>query len=533
MWKRIAVVGSSACGVRHQIRDRIDGRLVGGDDHAGGLVVPPRTLGGVTVVFRNAAHRYRLQGRIWVLWSLYLLVGLACSRQPQSVPPRHVFLITVDTLRADHMSLYGYDRRTTPFLDELAQQGVVFEQAIAQWPKTGPSMASLFTGMYPKTTGMRHRAALRLVQSYLTLPEFFKEQGFKTLAVVSNPVLSARLDWHHGFDEYVETWKGAPPEAKSGVKFRPWISAVRVNRLALPLLRRYANAERLFVWIHYSDPHGPYVLPEGFGNPFIGDPLYVEAGSVMRQRRRRDRAGANDEVRFEVAQYDANILVTDLHMKELFDHAKSLGLMEATCVVIAADHGQSLGEHGYFGHGSKPYSPTTRVPLLVWWPQAIARGHRIGEAVELIDLFPTLSEVIASESVSQGLEGDSLHSLLAGIGVPGSAPAPSYAYTDAGTVGNRTRYRAVQDAQWKLVYLRARRAKRGRRLPERFELFHLAQDPLETIDVKQRHPSEFERLKAKLSEWIVDSENIRHPPQETEKYDRETLENLRAMGYVD
>ena len=112
-------------------------------------------------------------------------------------------------------------------------------------------------------------------EGYSTLPELFQRQGFTTIAVVSNAVLSAELGWNRGFDEYLETWSAAGVKESDPVAFRRWLNAPRVNEIAKPLLERHRDAEHLFVWLHYSDPHSPYVLPEGEHNPFLGDALYV------------------------------------------------------------------------------------------------------------------------------------------------------------------------------------------------------------------------------------------------------------------
>src|SRR3954447_14328570 len=164
--------------------------------------------------------------------------GTSPSASPAPHPPRRIFFITVDTLRADHMSLYGYPRATTPDLQKLAAAGVTFDRAITQWPKTGSSFAAMFTGLYPHTTGLTHKAALVIPPTYLTLPKFFKEQGYKTIGVVSNAVLAAKLGWNAGFDEFQETWGGGDfPEEPT--EYRTLASAPRVNALALPLLRKY------------------------------------------------------------------------------------------------------------------------------------------------------------------------------------------------------------------------------------------------------------------------------------------------------
>ena len=139
-------------------------------------------------------------------------LALACSADPESAlepaaeAPRRVFLITVDTLRADHLGWHGYPRDTSPRLDEWVERGVVFERAIVQWPKTGPSFASMFTSLYPHTTGLINTAAQTIPDDYLALPAWFQERGFTTAAVISNPVLSRELGWGRGFDRYEQTW---------------------------------------------------------------------------------------------------------------------------------------------------------------------------------------------------------------------------------------------------------------------------------------------------------------------------------------
>src|SRR5437764_8143421 len=136
---------------------------------------------------------------LWIVLVLLALSGCGKAKEGGASaglhPPRRVFFITVDTLRADHMSLYGYGRATTPGLQALAAGGVTFDHAITQWPKTGSSFAAMFTGLYPHSTGLTHKAALRIPAPYLTLPEFFKEQGYQTFGVVSNAVLAASLGW--------------------------------------------------------------------------------------------------------------------------------------------------------------------------------------------------------------------------------------------------------------------------------------------------------------------------------------------------
>ncbi len=488
---------------------------------------------------RASGHRPRAAVGVLVL---ALLLGACGSDRPRA--PRHVFLITVDTLRSDHMSAYGYPRITSPRIQALAEDGVLFEHAVVQWPVTGASMASIFIGQYPQTTGITHKSAVKLPDAYLTLPELFQHGGFRTAAVVSNGVLSARLGWDAGFDEYLETWPeaGFPDESEA---IRRLVCAGRVNELALPLLERHADAERLFVWLHYSDPHTPYILPEGFENPFLGDAYYQ--GDEMLDLEavgKRNRIGDRRELKYYVAQYDANIAVVDRAIQEVIDRARALGLLDDALVVLTADHGESLGEHElYFGHGPLPYNTTSHVPFLFYYPGVFDR-RRVAEPVELIDLYPTLRDLVAPGREIPGLEGDSLLPRLTGRSRASGATAddaagkisePSYAFSQAGTHGDGSRrtshYRSVQDSRWKLVY-HPSFARQKRLVPALYELYDLEQDPLETRNLAQQHPDELRRLRGELFAWMNGNWILSGRDYAEERSD-EALNALRALGYIE
>jgi arylsulfatase A-like enzyme len=453
-----------------------------------------------------------------------------CGRQAAPAP-RRIFLVTVDTLRADHTSLYGYGRATTPRLDALAPSGVLFETAVAQWPKTGASFASMFTGRYPQTTGMMQKAALRIPATYLTLPELLHGAGYRTGAVISNAVLGKKLGWDRGFDEYLQTW-GEGDFPQDPHLFRDLVHAPRVNELALALLDRHAGDEKLFVWVHYTDPHAPYLLPEGEVNPFLDDAQFSSAGAGAPERvpprvARSNRLGGQLERRYYVAQYDANVRLADRCIGELLDHARARGLLDDALVIFTADHGESLGEHGsWFEHGPLPYNTTARVPLLVFGSGTTA-GRRVARPVELVDLYPTLRDLAAPDRDVPGLEGTSL---LPWLGRRPPRPAETidfrFAYAEA---GERPHYfRSVQDGAWKLVEGFGRR---GAALSGSggWELYDLAADPGETRNLAADRTEELRRMRGALMRWARKGAPRAGQPNAA---DADAEKALHALGYA-
>ncbi len=464
-----------------------------------------------------------------------LALATGCQEDRPPLHPRHVFLITVDTLRADHLGAYGYSRPTSPYLDRLAAKSVLFERAIAQWPKTGVSFASLFTGQYPQSTGLTHKAAIRIPEGYLTLPEFFKGRGFSTLGVNSNGVLSVDLDWNRGFDQYLETRSFFPFDEGDQRGYRDSMNARRVNELALPLLEKHKNDDRLFVWIHYSDPHTPYFLPRDFANPFLNDAQYSGDRKVKLENPAQAEIDGNQELKFYIAQYDANIRLVDGAIEQLVGALEHMGLLEDGCIVFTADHGESLGEHEYYlEHGRLPYNTTAHVPLWLYEPYRHAPGRRVPLPVELVDVYPTLHDLVAPQASLAGLEGKSLLPLARSreADLSRAAQVFRWAFSEAGGGTPLTHYRSIQDLDWKLVFHPELPLKAGLK-PPWYELYHLARDPLEASDLLAANPEEAARLRAEL-ERIMDGRTWIYPPKGLAvRHSQEVDKALKALGYVD
>lgn len=450
------------------------------------------------------------------------------STEAAAEPPRRVFLITVDTLRADHLGWHGYPRDTSPRLDEWVARGVVFERAIVQWPKTGPSFASMFTSLYPHTTGLINRAAQTIPDNYLALPAWFQERGFTTAAVISNPVLSRELGWGRGFDRYEQTWVDQAtldavdelPVEQRPMAFRRHVWADRVNELAKPLLASLASEERLFVWLHYTDPHAPYLLQPGTGNPFLDDEHYTSDEIVDLTGAEGRALGDQRELRYYVAHYDANVRVTDRAIGAILDEIEVLGMEDGSLFVMTSDHGEELAEHGVpFEHGPVPYNSSVHVPLAVVGEPWADAGKRVEKPVELIGLFPTLVELLG-EPMPEGFEGRSWLPLLAGrTGV--EEDTNPVAFADAGAY--QRHLRSIQDQEWQLV-LRPPNKQRDKPL---IEIYHLPSDPLQLQDVASEFPEIRDRLGRQLSRWIRDS------PENVSPHTEAARKALEAMGYLE
>ena len=279
------------------------------------------------------------------------------------------------------------------------------------------------------------------------------------------------------------------------------------------------------MWLHYSDPHAPYYLPDGFENPFLDDPWYVEEETVdltgTRGKAIRDRR----DLRFYVAQYDANIRVVDLYIDRVLEHFDDLGLLDDALVIFTSDHGESLGEHdSYFEHGPLPYNTTSWVPLFFVQPGAMPAGSRIAAPVELVDLYPTVLDLVLTETEVEGLEGSSLAPWLA---APESAPPDRLAFAEAGRVPRH--WWSVQDRRWKLVY---RSTPEGRDRPEVWELYDLESDPSETRDVLEQELDQVSRLRRELLAFL--DRPVDAPSESSDELlSDEAQRALKALGYVD
>jgi len=337
----------------------------------------------------------------------------------------NVVLVSIDTLRADHVHSYGYARYTSPTLDALARQGTRFERCEVQFPLTAPSHTTMLTGVYPTTHGVRGLAE-RVDARLLSLAEVMRREGYATGAFVSAPALDP-LNVVRGLEQGFSVYDFDQPKwpEREGRYFNYREGGLTTDR-AVAWMRR--NAQRpFFLFVHYYDPHGPYLPPPGYKEPFVGDEIYQGQRRRLREAAGPDSLGAIPRYAFipgvydcadYVARYDGEIAYADAQVRRLWLALLDLRVRDRTLFVVTSDHGESLGERQeYFNHGTSLTEDQTRVPLVIVGP-GVPRGKAYQELVETADIVPTTLELLGLlPEYRDYLAGRSLAALFRGEGI--------------------------------------------------------------------------------------------------------------------
>jgi arylsulfatase A-like enzyme len=462
----------------------------------------------------------RAASRIRRLASLLPLLGLWIGCGP--APPPNVVLVSVDTLRADALGAYG-GPVATPAFDGLARDGVRFEQAIAPASQTTPSHATLFTGQE-----VLHHGALRngvpLDAASETLAEVLRGAGYTTAAFVSSFVLDDRFGWAQGFDVYESEF----PKAGETMRQRGglWAKfafdgfdrrAAETNAHALPWLA--SAPEPFFLFVHYFDPHAPYAAQPA---------LAAQVPGAFAQRAAAERIDAlravmprisRDELVNALRSYQAEVLAVDRALGALLAALEARGLRDRTLVVVAAEHGEGLGQHGTLDHAPHVYEEQVRVPLLLRWPGKLAAGRTIREAIGLVDVAPTIAD-LAGVTFRAAPDGQSLTVALAAGAVRNPRPI----------IGRRRRYeRSFQGHRGTKFFARDGRWKLIRATEDPDELYDLVADPGELRDLHDEKPD----VAARLGD-ILDAALERHPDRTVVvEPSEEVRRGLEALGYTD
>jgi arylsulfatase A-like enzyme/Flp pilus assembly protein TadD len=396
----------------------------------------------------------------------------------------NLILVTVDTLRADRLSCYGYSRNQTPNIDALGAQGARFASVVAQVPLTLPSHCSILTGTYPMFHQVRDNVGYSLDASKSTLAEVLKAQGYRTAAFVGAYVLSAKFGLNQGFDFYDDDF-GKPARAGGIVNLnqleRP---AAEVIRRAIQWVENNSSAP-FFTWIHLYDPHDPYDPPAPFKARFAGRP------------------------------YDGEVAYVDQQIGRLVEFLRSKDLYEDTVIALTSDHGESFGEHGEFTHGYFVYDSTLLVPLVIKPAGNFFKNVVVRPQVRTVDLMPTVLQMLGVAAPAD-LQGLSMLELIAGRSV--GWPAEAYSETHYPEQFGWSSLRALRRLDTK--YIEAPKP----------ELFELSLDPAELKNRVSQNVAAADLLRKRLAE--IQKEMYVSPTSPAVTLSGEDLRRLATLGYL-
>ena len=393
---------------------------------------------------------------------------------------RNIVLISIDTCRADYLSCYGFARETTPNIDAIAAESVVFENVISPVPLTLPAHCSMLTGTLPPSHGVHDNLDYRLRDSNITLAEILKQKGFVTGAIISAFVLDSQFGIDQGFDSFNDHFE--IPHMAGPISERKGQEA---SRFAIKWLEQHKN-QKFFLFLHYFDPHTDYVPPEPFASKFA-DELYA-----------------------------GEIAYTDYCIGQVIQKLKQLQLLDSTLLIITSDHGEMLGEHGEKEHSYFIYQSAIKVPLIFRLPTQ-GKSKRISQIVSLVDIVPTVCSLISIEPPS-GLQGQALSKYF---GWQSQVSKERYIYAESlfPTKYNANSLFGVLTNRWKYIQT------------TRPELYDLTKDPQESNNLIKQQPKRARLLQKRLKQILEQAVQSR---QSTGKFglDEESRERLESLGYV-
>jgi len=430
----------------------------------------------------------------------------------------NIVLITIDTLRADHLSCYGYERKTSPNIDDIAEKGITFKNAIAPSSWTAPSMVSLFTSTYPINHGVIHGLNYRresknynkevFSSDLITLPAILKTQGYTTFGVSSNHNLTAQFGFARGFDYFT---------------YRGQATADRVNRSVYSWVDAINKSDKYFLWVHYMDPHHPYRARspwiEHYSSQSLTKKLDLSEMSARELLRLiptfKDDPQALSNL---VALYDSEINYVDSHIGDLI---QKFNLDKNTLLIITSDHGEEFLEHNFIGHSINLYQETIHIPLVIKLPHSFKK-RIVNKYVNLVDIMPTILHILDINSPEQTLgkkkkkkKGPLLW--LKKMLIRREKPEYSFAELDKESV-----LKTIITPEWKYIYDFRRKNE---------QLYNIKSDLLELHNLVDKETEQRNQLKEQLFNWASSAKqyyakslSIQLSPEERKK--------LEAMGYL-
>lgn len=472
------------------------------------------------------------------LWTIIFLFGSCKSSSPPSQEQQNVnvVVIVIDALRYDHLNCYGYEKNTTsPNIDKLAADGVLFLNAFSQAPWTKPSIASLFTSLYPSQHGVldepdmvarleKKKRVIRkgdvLDESLTTLAEVMQQNGYITASFINNAHLSSEMGFAQGFGDYYESL---------GL-------AGNITAKVIEFLDRSENTDKkFFLYLHYIDPHLPYLPP--FGDEFFSsakteinwlDYKYIRAN--ISKLEREINSGkiqlSEDDIELLTLLYNLEIYWTDYNLGILFNYLKNKNIYNNTWIILMADHGELLYEHNRIGHPNSVLNDELlHIPLVFKLPHQDKKARVIDELTCSIDIMPSVMDYLDLE-VERPLMGKSVIDLVYRTGIKNWVKKNFG--KDKTVIVSEGRNRSVQMRSDRFKFIEYRNIESGE---ISYSLFDLKKDPGENVNLYESHRQTAKKYQDKLSIWkdLVKSYSVKAKKREIKKED---LQRLKALGYI-
>ena len=441
-----------------------------------------------------------------------LLFALSCGG-PATPRRPNLVVVLVDTLRADRLGVYGYERDTSPNVDVFARESLLFANSRSQASCTFPSVNSILTSRSPTLFLGQPGGALGIPEGIPSIAEILREGGYRTVAISGNPIVAHTPNRKNPTGGYGRGFEVFSEECH-------WRPAACVNRVARQHLRKEGDDRPLFLYAHYIDPHDPYRPPQHHRRRFAG-----KTGSKLRFVRRGDprpiaetiyngrpdRGATPADLRHLSDLYDEEIAYFDSQFPELLAALREAGLLESSILVFTADHGEEFLEHGHIQHCRTVYDSSIKTPLIVHVPGVAPRV--VAAPVQNLDIVPTLLDYAGIDAAGGlPLEGRSLRPLIEGREDGGPRRQ----------VASQAAFRSASDGRFKLIH----NLRDGR-----FWLYDVAADPQETRDVLARERRSFHDLRETMTAWLARTEGEGAAGESLRKAE-EAEARLKALGYL-
>lgn len=442
------------------------------------------------------------------------LAGMSFLRSEDTGP--NVILISVDTLRADHLGCYGYERSTTPNIDQFAKDGILFVNAIAQSSWTLPSHLSLFTSLYPSSHGVISKEE-KLNEKHITLAEVLQGIGYETVAFTDGGYVKEKFGYQ-GFDHF-ESNRTGKEEYGIEVVYTKAVNWLKGN-----------HSKPFFLFLHTYQPHSPYdPLPpfDIYSDKNYNGIVDVSAGQKSDYYEGIKSEMTREDYQYVIDKYDGEILYTDHFIGKLFEELRRLGLYDKSVIILTSDHGENFMDHtdselGFIGH-YELYDEIVKVPLIIKAPE-LPTGKVINAQAESIDIMPTVLDLLEI-NIHHKVDGGSLMGLI-----EHGSYDDVFAFSERSLSPNREfdEYKMIRSNDWKLL-LRLRNSPD----PSEMELYNLKVDPKEQNNLFTEEAEVGKLLLANLQSWMdTQKEKSKKSSADKIQLDKESIEELKALGYI-